>query len=259
MALPISRQLKVSIPQSFLTKVADRAFARVSNRLSKLTPRMEASVRELVKKAIQEHPVYKGLNGTFASFGDGSDLQAEFGLTDRMADAATKRLLEILEGTVFVETGLEKTSRTFRISFQAFALDPKDYEEPLRNGKEFSYENKKPPDGPRGKIGWKISWMDWLLDATSRIVDGYGITYVGYSGEGGLSARELTSSRSQRALMTANPKISRNFPWELPLVAIPTGDAKNFIDEIRKNRFFRKIIGDEMNIIIRRELASVLR
>jgi hypothetical protein len=237
----ISKVTKVTIPDSLLYKMQQKAFEQISNRINNAQEEANFRAAHIIMSAIEQSPVFKGIAGKFSNFGDGSDLQAEFGLTDQMRDNAIARMTQVLKETIRVDFAVEKTFKSYKIFILVQGLDPDEYKEILENGSEFRYTNIQRRTG----IRTLIPWMKWALnpkDFNDALFDGYGITYVG----------TFNRSRSKRAAMVkeGSKRLSRNFPYELPSILESSGKSDNFIEEIRNSKELKKLLGEAMQKII---------
>ena len=256
------RAINISIPDSVLYKALEAAEKQVLKRIQRTLNIVKPHIQKMLTKAIENSRVYKGLIGDLKSFGDGYDLQAEFGLTDDMAKVAVDKMVEILtaENYIHVDIRPQKTAKTWKIEIIINVLDPEDYEDRLKNRKEFSYTNT---GGSKQYRNFRVEWMRWILEGVSNILGNFGITYIGEASDvslksheagGKLGQIEVNFSRSKRALMTKNEQISSRFPYTIPKLVIPAGKADNFIDEIRNN--ILDDIKEYVQKIVKREIQK---
>lgn len=266
MPFNFTRQVKVTTSTNLQNKISAYAIGIMNQRIQKAKIVALDKLKELIVKAIKGSLVYKGLDGEFAGYTNGNDLQAEFGLDNDMAENALSALVNILEETCRIYSQ-EIIGPVSKLTVTAKSLDPEEYDSQLKTGDEFSYVSKdKHP----------IDWMLWLLEASTDIVaqtvpsvDSFGISYD-------LTDTEEARSRSHRAIMTKNksrviprrygqgrtkdrlndPSVTANFPYVLPKITLPSvGDSKNFIEDIAKSREFRFMVTN----LVEKEIFKVMR
>lgn len=253
-------QLKVQTGTTRLNpRFKDLAFieSKLKVRVNKLQPKVNLFLRNRLNRALQKNRVYKAL--TNPSYGvRGKDLVAEFGLTDAEAsDLVQIEMMDILltraTYTDTSEVSKEATDRQsagVKVNLRGRYLDPDIYYKQLTKSPFFYYSRKqrsaaRKRKGFRGST-YKIEWMKWLLEAyrgsaaiysTIPNVKSYGITYD-------LAQGMTRFSRSGRALMlrktpTNKQRLeSRYFPYTMPEVARPRAGARNFIDEVARDKNF---------------------
>ena len=237
----------------------DLAFieSKLKSRVEKLEPQINTFVRNKIRDSLRKNRVYKAF--VSPPYGvRGSDLIAEFGLTD--SEASELIQIEMMDILLFRATNIEHSETFKQASGQQSAgltvrlkgryLDPDKYYKDLTKSPFFYYSRKQRSSArkSRGFAGssYKIEWMKWLLEAyrgnaaiysSLNNIKSYGITYD-------LQRGMARFSRSGRALMlrkTATNKQrleSRYFPYTMPEIARPRAGARNFIDEVARDKEF---------------------
>jgi hypothetical protein len=265
----ISGNIKMTASSRFITRLTRYFNEQMTAKLQKAQSTAEDGLKELVSRAIISNQVYKSLTGDSAF----DDLQAEFGLTDKMADAARKIIRDTLIDQAGVKINTPQGITGFvPIEIVYNALDSTKYEPVFRTNKEpFAYTSHPTVTSPKkfkkkfGVLpkGRRIPLMQNLLDPRGGIpiedIEDYGITY-----DVGRLKRGI--SRSGRAIMVTREsrRPTRNFPYKLPKVVFPTvKGSKNFIEDISRSREFRALIAKQIEKmvyrIVKRRQALPLR
>lgn len=246
---------------------------KLQPRVDKLTPKTSKYVRSLIARSVQRSRVYKAFANPPYGI-RGSDLIAEFGLTDEEASYLIQ--VEMMDILLFKATKVDvaqtfvnsrRQSPGIQVELGGYYLLPDKYMRPLTQSPFFYYSRKqrsaaRKRKGFRGST-YKIEWMKWLLNAHrgnaaiySSIpnVKSYGITYD-------LTKGMHRFSRSERALMLRKTKTNkgrleaRYFPYTMPPIAKPKAGAKNFIDEIAIDKTFV----DRLNYGVKRIFDGTLK
>jgi len=253
----------------------DLAFieSKLQKRISKLEPKVNVFIRNRIRNALRKNRVYKAfVNPPYGV--RGSDLVAEFGLTD--SEASELIQIEMMDILLFRATNIEhsetskeasgKQSAGVTVRLKGRYLDPDKYYKDLTKAPFFYYSRKqrsaaRKRKGFRGST-YKIEWMKWLLEAyrgnaviysSLNNIKSYGITYD-------LEHGMARFSRSGRALMlrktpTNKKRLeSRYFPYTMPEIARPRAGAKNFIDEVARDKDFVSNLNDGIKNIFDRTL-----
>lgn len=243
----ISRTIKAKVASKLEGRITEYANKIIADRLRRAQAEAEEKLKKIVIDAIKGSLVYKGLSGSFSHLTNGTDLQAEFGLSDDVAEKALERMLEILAATIRVK--ISHSGGKVPAQIVASALNSEDYKRELEEGDEFSYTSIPKV---RSKKGYKaaygvdakprlIEWMKVILERNVDIIENiesFGISYD-FKNEVG---------RSGRALMVGGPDkgLAETFPYTLPSIVQGNGKGDNFIDDIASDVRFRVAIAKQI-------------
>lgn len=245
MSINVSRSVSVSFDKTLESEIRKEAEKIIRQKIRSIATQAKELIGEALVELIKQHPVYKALNGGNAGRKDGSDLQAEFGLSNEMVDSALSELISILEDSVVIKTDRENNNAIVDIEVSA-EIDEKDYEQEILNNDAFHYTST-PAKGADSKAT-EVYWMAFLLYASSSLiedfingVEDYGITFAG----------DMSKSRSGRAKMVTDGDVeeNRSFPYIIPKRFVTT-DGKNFIEEVTRSRKFRAKVNGILEDII---------
>lgn len=225
----LSKSVKAEVDDEFLQEITEDFsddFVEQYNRRVKL---LKNSISAAMSRAIKDHPVFKGITGQYAGETDGMDLQAEFGLTDSMANRAGSEILAKLKESVDINLTANKRQGIITI----YSELNNDYREKFTN---FPFEYIS-TSFAGAKIGTRVEWMAFLLEAAnsaiSQFIDGvkdYGIIYA-----------DNENSRSGRATMTKDEDLADKFPYSINKRLISfSGD--NFIEDAFGSDEFQEIV-----------------
>lgn len=224
----------------------------VLNRIKAKSPQiinqLKSYVYGRVRYEIMNHPVIKSLNGEYAGREDGSDLPAEYGLTDIAARAGVDLIEEKVANRNNIKASAATGSSRGGSPFINITVDwlPKDYI------KDIIFD-------PRGfyvseKSGETIPWAYWMLSEFGEPVtsEDYGILYTDNTNG---------NSRSTRAFMVDKlvAFTKRNgFPYEAPTILV-SYNGKNWIENTIGSNEFTEEIRKELKDIIRKNISSISR
>lgn len=232
----------------------DRAiYASLGQAVKRRQDRIRRKVRTRLKKIINIYvrtsAVMKSLQGREGAY----SLQAELGLRDRVAEAALKRILDVMINAVDVSVKAGRGDRTSGISeiFIRKVFDIDLIEERL-NLDAFPFVYNSNTKGTKTKIRWGRI----VMDPQGGIQDEF-IPRLYEQAENGLYygivRRGGAGSRSGMAIMLP----SFNFPYVFPRLLIPKTKAKNFLDEILRSRNFRSDVVKAVEEVINDELRNI--
>lgn len=263
MSFEISTKSTVSIPKALIEKINESIGLGIQKVITKSLPEIKEEIREQILSKLRATSVYQGLE-TGAEFG-GTNLRAEFGLTDQMAEIAADRLLQIVDESIKdIKLSGEPNSRFVKFEANINALNVEEVSEELKHDSAFSYDNQE----DKGKEDVEITWMEWLLDEILTPLEDVdaAIVYLESIDDQNILKRLSGRSRSGRAVMVQptfdngkpNPafQYAKNYPYQLPSAYIPKGSAKNFIEAITKDNVFigrlKNIVQVQLNVAINR-------
>lgn len=268
----LNRSVTVKLSQAAGRKLRGAAMLQLRTRLEKARDALVEKTKELIEDAIKSSLVYKGLAGAFQGpSSTGSDLQAEFGLSDADAQTALAEMMTILLSTINRKTVQILPGITSDAPAKLFfngVLNSGDYEPKLKEGTNFSYESIPHIEDDYGflEAGGEIPesntirWMEWLLEASESIIAQTVPSIVDYTISYNLSGKGRSVSRSGRALMIDEDTYEergrgQNFPYEFPRIALPqVAGSKNFIEDIALSRTFRARVANVLEKTVLRIL-----
>lgn len=209
----------------------------VRKRIQDTASQMRDKISKYITRVLKANIIYQAIGGAYAGEKGGTDLQAEFGLTNDMAALAQTLMLEIIPNANIIKYRVaDHGSTTRRIaSFRIQVLVPSLYKDRLTAGEPFVYtstvaiRNKKAYNAHQRKLRAKanmrierdisaenlervraqkprvytINWMQWLMSgrnanaAMRRSLDSIQAYGIKYD----LNGRTKWASRSGRALM----------------------------------------------------------
>lgn len=256
MAVKISNIVDIKLERTFNRKVQAAIEKRIKDALRRAEKRALTKAKSIVRKAISQHPVIKGLRGE----GTGTrNLKAEFGLTDARSDEAVRQIIKALVEGVKVEV-LKRGIRPIAKDFQEKVIITGLSEEELTNrininDEPFTYISVGRNLSQKTEVNTRIRWMETLLTAARTLIEEgpqnpaeYGIK------RSGLSNQQKRFSRSGDAIMIHESQkdadIAQGFPYVLPATAIPRGAARNFIDELYRSTKFRSELSNAVRQIL---------
>jgi hypothetical protein len=136
---------KAKITTGYLTdkSVTNRIINTINRNEARFYSESIETVKKLIREAIINSLVYKGLNGDFPNI-QGNDLQAEFGISD--PKPALEKMTQILLDTVKQSQQNRENiqgGRGAKVSLGIVWLKPEDYEEQLMNDPEFRVQSQR--------------------------------------------------------------------------------------------------------------------
>jgi len=175
-----------------------------------------AEVSLLFDHYLENSAVVKALRGANKGDVGGSDLQAEFGLTDVAANVGVENMKYILSESlnVNIQKNILKTGAGIKVVVSG--LGPSVFSQ-LRNMPEGKYTSD-----PSGSL---IAWMQWLVDAETVTIDGYGIEF------GNFNTIYQRTGRARMRPLHKESDLTGRFPWILPKYA-RGNRGRNFIEDI---------------------------
>lgn len=283
---------KATSTTKFQKHLTERIKAIVLPRIEKAIPAITESAKFVVETFVTGDPVYRGLSGDFSGSEDGTDLQAEFGITDgkTQMEAFLKMLLETVHvsvspkittsgkngiGTITVKALNEREFKNRAISEFQYPSEPTE-------NKQAKFARKLDKQKIKGRAKTKqlsefkqrnthnIRWMNWVLNADRGTremekdlpdIRNYGIAYD-------LTDKQKGFSRTGRALMfqkndykakkpKKNGKIGsriKEFPYRLP--DILRTDNGNFVVDIALSKKYQKRMRDVITQVIKNQMRK---
>lgn len=223
---------KFSVDNDFWDEISEKLNGIILEQLRGAKGEIQFKTGQLIQSFLKKNPVYKGILGDYAGDQEGMDLQAEFGLTDSMAQDALNILLDLLRQSVVVT--IEKTPRARTVGITLIVDVKENYKNKI-NGEPFEYQNIS-----KNGTETTIYWMKFLLDAANSFIEDYILGVEDY----GIIFQQSPNSRSGRATMTLDEtKVDERFPYVLNKRLITFG-GDNFIEEVLSSKEFKLLVSD---------------
>lgn len=252
-------KLSVRDSEKIIKRAQEQARRVIAQRIRDAENIIKDRVLLIIGRALNENRVVKALRGENAGQEDGSDLQAEFGLTDENKDIIVDILKEHVmdpDNITISSVRTSKTDRAIRINATIkywdtqinldVAADPRGvYESDSANFRQALARAEDEEDVEP----YSVPWLEWSLfeGDTPVLSSDHGITYDVDS-----NPKRKLASRSGRAIMTREDA-DYSGPYIVPDFVKPvTPGAKTWLDEAMIQ--IRKDIELSIENIIRRQI-----
>tara|TARA_R100000458_G_C8206681_1_gene195516 strand:+ start:162 stop:812 length:651 start_codon:yes stop_codon:yes gene_type:complete len=152
----------VTTPSQFAATVQFLVAPKVDKILTKAKPAIQNRISNLLRTAIEGSPTIQSLKG--------GQLQADFGLTDGAADAATRDIVNAVVSAVNVF--FQRSRRGKTLGNLVIQIDPAIVSTAVQTSTT---------NGIYSSNGHQITWLDWLMNkGTQVVIDGFEFASTDY-------------------------------------------------------------------------------
>jgi hypothetical protein len=260
---------KLDIKFNNFRSLASRAEAGarrlIRDRINRIENDITTATASMLAFSIHNSPIIQALLGANAGDSSGKDLQAEFGLTDTMANTFARQLMNFLGNPRNMSLDLQTDKN--KISTFKFTYLPANYRERILGWSVGSY----PSTNVKG-VQTEIPWLLWLMN---NGIDAKANNYAIVFDDKVLDGLDSDRSRSGRAIMMQDPKTKldynmvnlhfiipemrrfgkiadKRYPWLYPSFAISRrGD---FVQDLFDSRTFK----DEIKLRITQSIQETI-
>lgn len=194
---------------------------------------LQEAISNVIQNLVVASPIVAGLSGRNAGSLNGSDLQAEYGLTSDDASSVGTNINSVLDKFIKIRYRNSKTSKSTKTEIMV-VLDG-GYRDALSSAEWAQYMSEN-SEG----TSWPIEWMRWIIEYNTVTFDDYSIMYAS-SVKKKKRSRFMAYSRSGRALMVKE----EDGTYVSPRMVVPI-IGKDFIQDILMSSSGRSILNKEL-------------
>lgn len=258
MAIPIPSNFDVTFNRSFYKKIDDNVSRRITRAISKSRGIIKSKISSLFNQYLLNNSIVKSLYG----HGGDPSLKGHFGFySDSIVDDALEELLEIVTDNIVVQTKRRTSTEaliTVPVVVTGFSL------EDLGNVDQSLDYDSHPFSYVSSSSGEKIRWMYYIMRPSVDVIESDIESIRDWAIKTkGLTIKQMNNSRSGEAIMVSAESASKkdlkslSFPYKTPRDIFPSDGSVNFIEQIYRNRNFRKQLTDIVSNTIVGNLRNV--